>query len=470
MTIKSICLALSLAVTLPLTGCDNDDDSGISVQSPADYAIRSSANYAENTSGLVTAEYAASLITDWQNNKPAGKRYLFIMQYGNLYGFEGTHIDQATQTERGNGYVKSNPDAGVFVFDIKSGFTDSGEGRGDGVSSVPQPVLSIKQMDAAFSYYGIDPDRDVLLLALASPHQSTAGKSMGGVSRMWYTLTYWGFPQESLMLLDGQASHVLDPDNNADIVALLGLTRDDIFTALPSEPPVNPEWKSISTVKVDGTILQATMEDMMNVIDANNENELIIDARSEAEYLGAKAATTEYKVCGENHNQQCYTAFDGHLKGAKNLIFTNVLNIDDGTIDLNNDGNIDYKDASFRFKAIYEIEALFEIAAYHVGKTVYIYCKTGTKASLLTFTSAAVLGYDTRMYDGSWIQWGKMANLLDTNGNELLPENSKWRTDIYSDSVEYNLEQLSISPLNTELLNLEAELTNAMILTDKASK
>jgi hypothetical protein len=113
---------------------------------------------------------------------------------------------------------------------------------------------------------------------------------------------------------------------------------------------------------------------------------------------------------------------------------------------------------------------LFEIAGYHVGKTVYIYCLTGTKASLLTFTSAAVLGYDTRMYDGSWIQWGKMANLLDTNGNELLPENSKWRTDIYSDSVEYNLEQLSISPLNTELLNLEAELTNAMILADKASK
>lgn len=465
---------LSCAAAAMISGCSSGSDSGagVAVQSTEDYATRSEISYGENRYGLVGGEYAARLITDWSNSKPAGKRNLFVMQFNNVYGFEGTHTEQISETETaevGNGYLKSDPSAGVYVFDRTSGCTSTGDSRGDGVSSVPKPVFSIEQMDAAFAMYGIDPNQDMMLLVLGAPSPSKPGEYMAGVARMWYTLTYWGFPQESIMLLNGQASSVLNPEVNS-AVAALGITRNDLFTSLPSALPSDPQWQSVSTVRQDGTILQATMEDMMQVIDANDPNDLIIDARSSAEYEGTKQAKTEYSLCGENHDEQCYTAFDGHMRGAKNLYFTDVLNIDDETSDINNDGAVDYKDATFSFRPIEQIDSIFEAAGYRAGNQVYVYCRTGTKASLLTFTSAAVLGYKTRMYDGSWIQWGKMANMEDTFGHELLPFDSRWRTDLYSENVVYNSVPSSISPLNADELNLDADHTDKIILEDKASK
>jgi len=465
------------------TGCgdsssSSDDNkttnanSNLKVQVPSDYAKRSNDNYDENTYGLVSPKYVASLVTNWQKNKPAGKRNLFIMQYGNIYGFEGTHKEPISATDMmdvRNGYVKSNPSQNVFVYDRTSGCTTTGDSRGDGVSSVPKPVFTLEQMDQAFATYGIDSDKDVLILLLGSPDPAKSGNYMAGVARMWYTLTYWGFPQESILLLNGQASNVLNPEINADISAM-GITKEQIFTKLPSAYRAQPEWKSIREVKVDGTILQATMKDMMDVVDAKSSDNLILDSRSEKEYLGTKQAKTEYKICGKTGNEQCYTAFDGHIKGAKNLYFLNLINHDNGTKDLNEDKKIDYKDSTFSFKSLTELDKVFTDVGYKSGNQIYTYCRTGTKASLVTFTSSAVLGYKTRIYDGSWIQWGKLANVDDFNGTKLVPANNKWLTDVYSESVTYNSNPLTVSPLNKAELNLNANTTDAIIKEDKAVK
>jgi len=463
---KIITSALSIAAVLSMTGCQLFDS-----QEPEDYSTRSHVDYKENTYGLVDATFAAKLITNWQENKPEGKRKLFVMQYGNIYGFEGTHMEPISATETaefGNGYIVHDEEAGVYVFDRTLGCTTTGDYRGDGVSSVPKPVYSLAQMDAAFAAYGIDPEQDVLLLVLGSA--DAKGSYMAGVARMWYTLTYWGMPQESIMIMSGQATNVLDPEHNSEIAAL-GITREDIFTDLPTPPAPHDDWKSIANIATDGTILQATMGDMMTVIDNNLDTDLIIDARSEAEYDGEKAAKTEYKVCGENKDEQCYTAFDGHMKGAKNLYFTNILNTE-ASEDVNGDGVTDYKDAPYTFKSLEEMDALFTAVGYNAGDTVYTYCRTGTKASLLTFASSAVLGYKTRMYDGSWIQWGKMANATDVNGDTLVPQYSPWRTDLsrYSEVVIYNSDSSKVSPQNKDYLNPYALHTEAIILEDKLAK
>jgi len=459
---------LALAVAIAITGCKVEDVAKIFVQTPADYATRSNEDYSLNTYGLVTAENAAKLITDWKTNKPAGKRNLYIMQFGNIYGFAARE-----------GYIKSDPAAGVYVFDRTAGCTDDGDYRFDGVTAMPKPVFTIKEMDDAFAYYGIDPDQDVIMLALGSPvttlsgsavSESGMGEFMAGVARMWYTLTYWGFPQKSIMVLNGQASYVLDPAYNQKI-ADMNITRSQIFTALQSTPPTNPVWKSISTVKVDGTILQATMKDMMNVVTLNSTSDLILDARSTAEYNGtAKKSKTEYSVCGPDHNETCFAAFEGHIKGAQNILYTNVLITDDNTTDISGDGVINYKDSSMTFKPLATLDGLFAAKGYTAGKNVYTYCRTGTKASLLSFTSAAVLGYKTRMYDGSWIQWGKLANKPDTYGITLVPFGNKWLTDVYSEAVNYNV-QSYVSPLRQAPdLNLSADDTNLIIYTDKLAK
>ena len=91
---------------------------------------------------------------------------------------------------------------------------------------------------------------------------------------------------------------------------------------------------------------------------------------------------------------------------------------------------------------------------------------------MLTFASAAILGYPTRMYDGSWIQWGKMANALDTVGNELLPSDTSWRLDVseYTESIVYNPTSELVSPHAEGSLHLAAARTNAIINEDKAYK
>ncbi|MEA1919313.1 MAG: rhodanese-like domain-containing protein [Campylobacterota bacterium] len=474
--------SLSIVLTGVITGCDSSSSTGtnnIVVQDASDYATRSSADFNQNSYGLISATKAAKMITDWENNKPEGKRKLIIMQVGNIYGFEGTHQEpnpvDGSMMDMPNGYIKSDADKNVYVFDRTAGCTSATveESRGDGVSAIPKPVFTIEEMDMAFSTYGIDPNQDVLMLVLAEG----SGSYMAGAARMWYTMTYWGFPQEGIMMLNGQASNVLNPDVNSEIAAL-GITHDDLFTAEPSQYPMmlgqtlvkGEDWDSVSNIKRDGTYLQATMEDMMDLVTANTGTDLILDARSDAEYEGSKKAKTEYTTCGESKDQQCYTAFDGHIKGAVNLYYTDVVKTDDASEDINGDGEIDAKDATYSWKSLEALDNIFANAGYDAGDTVYTYCRTGTKASLLTFTSAAVLGYPTRMYDGSWIQWGKMANTTDTNANELLPSDSRWLTVDYSESVIMQPDNTVVSPITQAFFNAYAENTNAMIDEDKAAK
>ena len=450
------------------------------------YLNKSANNYEQNTHGVISPKYAAKLITNWEENKPAGKRNLFVMQVGNIYGFSGTHDQIVGMDSNGalfqpfnNGYIKSNHEAGVYVFDRTAGCTSATpeDTRGDGVSGVPKPVFTLQEMDEAFMTYGIDAKQDVIMLVLGSPEiklkedgsTTFSGGYIAGTARMWYTLSYWGFPQDSIMFLNGQASNVLNPEVNPEIAAM-GITRDEIFTENQSQLqtlPMQKEWRSVSEVRRDGTYLQATMGDMMEIVNNSYAKDLILDARSEGEYLGTKAAKTEYKTCGEDGKSQCYTAFNGHISGANNLAHKTMVNYKDELEDINSDGTIDYRDATISFKSVDELKGIFAEAGYSPENTVYTYCRTGTKASLLTYASAAILGYKTRMYDGSWIQWGKMTNEVNVNGEMVY---NPWSTEGYTESFTPEEDALKISPINLDYLNLDAENTNDMIEEDQQAK
>jgi len=81
------------------------------------------------------------------------------------------------------------------------------------------------------------------------------------------------------------------------------------------------------------------------------------------------------------------------------------------------------------------MKQLFQEAGYKKGQIIDAYCRTGRKANLPLMAATAILGYPAKMYDGSWIQWGQLANNQDKNGTEILPEENKWRTDIDKYSV-----------------------------------
>lgn len=103
---------------------------------------------------------------------------------------------------------------------------------------------------------------------------------------------------------------------------------------------------------------------------------VILDARPPAEFSG--------ETPGEG------IARPGHIPGARN-VFWQTLVASPG-------------DPRLRDEA--ELRRIFEEAGVRPGSTVVAYCRTGGQAAFL-YTVARHLGYDVRLYDGSFVDWSR---------------------------------------------------------------
>jgi thiosulfate/3-mercaptopyruvate sulfurtransferase len=56
------------------------------------------------------------------------------------------------------------------------------------------------------------------------------------------------------------------------------------------------------------------------------------------------------------------------------------------------------------------LEALFRAAGVKPGQTVVTYCHIGQQASMV-YLVARYLGYEARMYDGSFTEWSSKPDL-----------------------------------------------------------
>jgi thiosulfate/3-mercaptopyruvate sulfurtransferase len=109
----------------------------------------------------------------------------------------------------------------------------------------------------------------------------------------------------------------------------------------------------------------------------------IIDARPEEQYVG---------------NQ---TQGAGHIPGAANVYWlTHLLSRENPTM----------KPAS-------ELSKIYEAAGLKTGQKVITYCNTGMQASHAYFT-LKYLGYDVRMYDGSFSEWSSAEGAQVVKGKE----------------------------------------------------
>ena len=171
----------------------------------------------------------------------------------------------------------------------------------------------------------------------------------------------------------GRAYAAFDYLGLGDRAALLdgGLKALPAPSAPPAAPPVaQPE-----------TLPGITRSDMIVEADwvharLNDRNVVILDARPPEEFSGEKP--------GEGITRP------GHIPGARNLFWQNLV--------------VSPEDP--RLKPEAELRALFEQAGARPGTTVVAYCRTGGQASFL-YTVARHLGYDVRLYDGSFIDWSR---------------------------------------------------------------
>lgn len=102
----------------------------------------------------------------------------------------------------------------------------------------------------------------------------------------------------------------------------------------------------------------------------------ILDARPPAEYSG--------ETPGDGIERP------GHIPGARNVFWQTLVRSPDDA----------------RLKDETELRRMFTDAGVEPGDTVVAYCRTGGQASFL-YTVAKHLGYDVRLYDGSYVDWSR---------------------------------------------------------------
>jgi hypothetical protein len=105
--------------------------------------------------------------------------------------------------------------------------------------------------------------------------------------------------------------------------------------------------------------------------------------------------------------------------------------------------------------------------AYQPGDTVISYCETSFRAMITGIASGVILGHPTRIYDGAMIEWNSLSNLPDATGNNILPANSPWRTDVKS---FFSAAASSAVVATRQIIDPYAPNSNVLIAADRAYK
>ena len=128
--------------------------------------------------------------------------------------------------------------------------------------------------------------------------------------------------------------------------------------------------------------------------------EIVADADWVSHHLNQPAVTI---IDARNHefyngSQSDGNPRSGHIPGATNLVYLDVVDQDNN-----------------KFKSPDALKELFRAAGLKQGNLMVSYCHIGQRATVIYFT-AKMLGYDAKMYDGSWEDWSHRKDLPIVTG------------------------------------------------------
>ncbi len=128
--------------------------------------------------------------------------------------------------------------------------------------------------------------------------------------------------------------------------------------------------------------------------------EIVADAEWVSGHLNQPAVTIIDARTHEFYNgsQSDGNPRSGHIPGAANLSYLDVVDQDNN-----------------KFKSPDALKELFRAAGLRPGNLMVSYCHIGQRATVLYFT-AKMLGYDAKMYDGSWEDWSHRKDLPIVTG------------------------------------------------------
>ena len=128
--------------------------------------------------------------------------------------------------------------------------------------------------------------------------------------------------------------------------------------------------------------------------------EILADAEWVSHHLNQPAVTIIDARTHEFYNgsQSDGNPRSGHIPSASNLSYLDVVDQDNN-----------------KFKSPDALKDLFRAAGLKQGNLMVSYCHIGQRATVLYFT-AKMLGYDAKMYDGSWEDWSHRQDLPIVTG------------------------------------------------------
>lgn len=142
--------------------------------------------------------------------------------------------------------------------------------------------------------------------------------------------------------------------------------------------PVSTEVRKVTRGKLDPCPQNDVIADLAYVrANLHHAGVDIVDARLPEFYTGTQIPQGQRA---------------GHIPGASNINFNSLV------------------DGKGQLLPIEAIQAKFGSAGIKAGDRVVSYCHIGQQASLIYFV-ARYLGYDARLYDGSWEEWSRNADL-----------------------------------------------------------
>ncbi len=183
-----------------------------------------------------------------------------------------------------------------------------------------------------------------------------APQSMNMATRLMVTLQYAGLENRSVLLQGGLPAWTAAGQATTTTP---GPTTSGTLGPLTLQPVV-----------VDGDWIEARL---------STPGIRIVDARTPDFYSGARTGGG-----AENPHKT------GHITGAVNIPFSSTWDADG-------------------FKSLDELRRVFSEAGVRTGEIVVTYCHIGQQATATLF-AARLLGYDVRLYDGSFEDWSRRLN------------------------------------------------------------
>lgn len=378
------------------TSDDEDEIPELRVSTIEELTDKSAPDYGDNEHGIISGGRLKRWINDWENERPDGIE-------GRLVIIQVVPSNVTTSL-----HLTPKPDSGVVTHLINS--SEFNVARNNGLSAFETDIPDGAAADAWLKKWGVDPRKDLIVLSFEQ-QANTANSIVQNVGRAWVFLKYWGVSTDHIAILNGSV------DWNA---ANYGLSTSPAAQQKFTKPS-NAGTVTVRHLGNDNTALSISLEEILAILSEDDgaaplAGVRIVDARGGAEALGLDRATsTGRKDCADwdvLHNDilplsnppttaqtasqsenKCSTPFEGRIKGAKSVPWTQF---------------IDTAPNGFRFLPYTTVKSIFDSqSGWNASADLTVqYCRTNQRSTVTAIVANVILGYPTRLYETSFIEWG----------------------------------------------------------------